>query len=241
MPLVRTQRLACCLLVAGVAGMGAPPALAHPPAPVNEKGKPITGSLHVWMHQAKVPLVHGRVQIRREVCPGNPALLGCVWTPRPRTLYLSPRVPDLRTVLYHELGHAFDLRVLNRRDRGRFKRIIRIRRRGWFSGALPPSEWFADAYRACAVRTRVRRRAHPTFYGYAPTKRQHARACRLIHDAAAPRGRRPRRPKNPPRVIEVPPPPAEQTQPDEGPGCNLVDELLTGCAPATTPPGPPLP
>ena len=116
---------------------------------------------------------------------------------------------SLRTVLYHELGHTFDLLVLNKRERTKFKRIIGIRRRGWFSGVLPPSEWFADGYKACAIRTRVRRRARATFYGYAPRKRQHARVCGLIRDAAAPKGRRPRRPKNPPKVIEVPPPPPE--------------------------------
>ncbi len=196
--------------------------------------------MHAWLHEAKVPLVRGRVQIRREDCPGHPSLVGCVWTLRPRTLYLSRRARELRTVLYHELGHSFDLRVLNRRDRGRFKRIIGIRRHGWFRGALPPSEWFADGYTACAIRTRVRRRAQATFYGYAPTRRQHARVCHLIHDAAAPKGRKPRRPKNPPRVIEVPPPPPEETQPGDGPGCNLVEELLTGCKPPA-PPGPDLP
>jgi hypothetical protein len=240
MPVVRFQRLTRCLLVAGVAATVAPPALAHPPAPVKQNGQPITGKPHAWLHQAKVPLVRGRVQIRRADCPGHPILVGCVFSRRPRTLYLSPRAREPRSVLYHELGHAFDLRVLNRRERGRFKRIIGIRRHGWFSGVLPPSEWFADGYAACAIRTRVRRRAQPTFYGYAPRMRQHARVCRLIHDAAAPKGRKPQRPKNPPKVIEVPPPPPQETQPGEGSGCNLVEELLTGCKPPT-PPGPALP
>ena len=235
----RCQRPAHCLVLLALAGMaGTSPALAHPPAPVKPNGRPIVGKLHSWLHEAKVPLVRGRLEIRREGCPGRPVLLGCVWTPAPRTLYLYPRAPDLRTVLYHELGHTFDLRVLNQRERAKFKRIIGIRRRGWFSGALPPAEWFADGYKACAIRSRVRRRAHPTFYGYAPTRRQHAHVCRLIHDAAAPEGRRPRRPKNPPRVIEVAPPPAEQTQPGDS-GCNLVDQLLTGCAPPA-PPGLPV-
>jgi hypothetical protein len=237
---LRTQRLPRCLLVAAVAGMVTTPALAHPPAPVKPDGRPIAGKLHAWLHQAKVPLVRGRLQIRREDCPGNPSFVGCVFTLRPRTLYLSHRAREPRAVLYHELGHAFDLRVLNKRDRSKFKRIVGIRRRGWFSGALPPSEWFADAYTACAIRMRVRRRARPTDYGYGPTKRQHARACRLIHDAAAPKGPRPRRPKNPPPVIEVAPPPPEETQAGDSPECNLVDELVTGCKPST-PPAPALP
>ena len=240
MRLVTTKRLTGCLLVAAATGMAATPALAHPPAPLTQDGRPITGKLHAWLHQAKVPLVRGRVQIRRESCPGHPALVGCVWSPRPRTIFLSNRAFEPRTVFYHELGHSFDLLVLNKHDRARFKRIIGIRRHGWFSGALPPSEWFADGYAACAVRTRVRRRAKATFYGYAPRRRQHARVCQLIRDAVAPTGRRPRRPKNPPQVIETPPPSPEQTQPGEGPGCNLVEELLTGCKPPA-PPGPQLP
>ena len=143
---VRSQRLTLCLILLAVVGMAATPsALAHPPAPVKPNGQPIVGKLHSLLHQAKVPLVRGRLEIRRKGCPGRPVLLGCVWTPAPRRLYLSPRAPDLRTVLYHELGHTFDLRVLNQRERAKFKRIIGIRRRGWFSGALPPAEWFADA------------------------------------------------------------------------------------------------
>jgi hypothetical protein len=234
------QRLTRCLLAAALAGVLTTSAQAHPPAPVDQNGKPIKGKLHAWLHQAKVPLIRGRVQIRRADCPGHPILVGCVFTARPRTLYVSHRAFEPRTVLYHELGHAFDIRVLNQRDRERFKRIIGIRRRGWFSGALPPSEWFADGYAACAIRRRAGRRARPTFYGYAPTTRQHARVCRLIQRAAAPKGRRPRRPKSPPRLIEVKPPPPEQTQPGGGSGCSLVDELLTGCVPAA-PPGPALP
>ena len=82
-----------------------------------------------------------------------------------------------------------------------------IHREGWFHGGLPPSEWFADGYAACAVRLRVRRRPHRTLYGYAPTRRQHARVCRLIEAAAEPRGRPQQRPQNPPPVVEVAPPP----------------------------------
>lgn len=47
-------------------------------------------------------------------------------------------------LLYHELGHVFDLLVLNGRERRRFKRIAGIRRDDWFHGGLPPAEWFGD-------------------------------------------------------------------------------------------------
>jgi hypothetical protein len=209
----------------------AAPALAHPPAPVTERGRPIRGKVHRWIHQAKVPLVRGRVQIRRRACPGHPSFAGCVLSARPRTVYLKRDLDEPRRLLYHELGHVFDLRVLNRRERGVFKRIVGIRRSGWFQGGLPPAEWFADGYAACALHQRLRRRGRPTPYGYGPTPRRHARVCRLIKNAAAPRGRPPQPPQNPPPVIEAEPPP--QNQPGEGGTCNLIDQLLNGCKPGS--------
>ena len=220
--------------------LAAPAALGHPPAPVDEGGRAVTGKLHRWMHQANVPLVRGRVQVRRADCPGHPLLVGCVFTARPRTLYLSSRVRAPRLVLYHELGHVFDIRVLNGRERRAFKRIAGIRARGWYGGALPPAEWFADAYGACAAQRRLWHRSRATSYGYGPTRRQHVRACRLSRRAAAPRGRPPEPAPNPPRVIEVKPPPPEQREPDAGPGCNLVEQLVSGCSPGE-PPQPPAP
>jgi hypothetical protein len=216
------------------------PSSAHPPAPVDESGHAIRGKLHTWLHQAKVPLVRGRVQIRRVRCPLNTSLAGCVYTARPRTLYLSPGIHEPRRTFYHELGHVFDLRVLNARERRRFKRIVGIHRGGWFHDGLPPAEWFADGYASCAMRPRLHRRLRPTPYGYAATPRRHARVCRLIRAAARRHGRPPKRPDNPPRVIEVPPPPPQETQPGQG-GCTMVDQLLTGCRPPAPPPPPPLP
>jgi hypothetical protein len=222
--LIRSVLALACLLAVAV------PALAHPPAPVSERGRAVRGKLHSWMHQAKVPLVNGRVQIRRRACPSNPRVAGCVYSGRPRTLYMKRGLNEPRRILYHELGHVFDLRVLNRRERGIFKRIVGIRRRGWFRGGLPPAEWFADGYASCAVRLRLRSRAPATPYGYRPTRGQHARVCRLIVNAAAPRGRPPQPPRNPPPVTEVEPPPENEPSEDEG-GCNLIDQLLTGCNP----------
>ena len=219
------------------AALIATPAAAHPPAPVDQAGRAVRGKLHAWMHQAKVPLVRGRVQIRRVPCPPNPSFAGCVVFARPRTLYLSPNLFEPRRILYHELGHIFDLHVLNARERRRFKRILGIRRPGWFHGGLPPSEWFADGYASCAVRLRLRRAVKPTPYGYAATRGQHARVCRLIRAAARPRGRPRKPPRNPPRVIEVEPPPPQETQPGGG-ECTLIDQLLTGCTPP--PPAGPL-
>jgi hypothetical protein len=228
----RAIAIRAVLAVSLVAAVPAP-AAAHPPAPVNEKGRPIEGSIHAWIHRAKVPLVGGRVQIRRRSCPGHPTFSGCVFSARPRTLYLKRGLREPRHLLYHELGHVFDLRVLNRRERGAFKRIVGIRRSGWFRGGLPPAEWFADGYAGCAMRQRLTQRARPTPYGYTPTTRQHARVCRLIRSAAAPSGRPPQAPVNPPPVIEVKPPPPQDSRPQQGEGCNLVEELLSDCKPSS--------
>jgi hypothetical protein len=236
------HRLAAAVSLAALsAGLMAAPALARTPVAVDEMGRPIRGLLHTWLRQAKVPLVRGRVQIRQVPCPLNVTLAGCVFTAHPRILYLRPGAANPRRVLYHELGHVFDLRVLNSRERRRFKRIVGIHRTGWFHGGLPPAEWFADGYAACAIRLHLRHRNTPTPYGYAPTRRQHARVCRLIRAAAKPHGRRPQRPKNPPAVVEVAPPPPQQTQPDPGGGCTLVDQLLTACEPPAPSPPAPLP
>jgi hypothetical protein len=216
----------------------AAPAPAHPPAPFDQAGRPVRGQFHTWMHRARVPLVRGRIVIRRAPCPLDPSFAGCVFTARPRVIWLTPRLFEPRRLLYHELGHTFDLLVLNGRERRRFKRIAGIRRQGWFRGGLPPAEWFADAYAACAVRLRLRRAIRPTPYGYRPARRQHARICALIRAAARPRGRRPQPPKNPPPVIEVQAPPPEQTQPGQGGTCTLFDELTTGCKPSGPPQGP---
>jgi hypothetical protein len=236
MPFARSIPVSVAMLAAATIGGTA---FAHPPAPVDERGRAITGKLHLWMHQAKVPLVAGRVQIRRRSCPGHPGLSGCVFSRRPRIVFMRRGVRDPRRLVYHELGHVFDLRVLNRRERAAFKRIMGIRRRGWFRGGLPPAEWFADGYADCALHRQLRRRARRTEYGYSPTTSQHARVCRLIHNAAAPRGTPPQPPQNPPPVVDSKPPPPEESQPGQGDTCNLVDQLLTDCKPGS-PQGSPL-
>lgn len=226
----RSAPVTAVLLGVLAAGALSAPAAAHPPAPVDVFGQPVRGKMHAWMHQAKVPLVRGRVQISRSLCPGNPTFAACVLFRTPRTIYMLPKLREPRRLLYHELGHVFDLRVLNGRERRRFKRIAGIRRDGWFHGGLPPAEWFADGYATCAAHQRVRRGARATPYGYAPRPRQHRRVCRLIRNAAKPRGRPPSPPPSPPPVIEVAPPPPQEPEPGEAPpSCTLIDELLTGC------------
>ena len=74
---------------------------------------------------------------------------------RPRTLYIRPGVRQPRSVLLHELGHLFDRRVMNNRDRGRFRRVVRAPRRKWWAGRIPLAERFAEAYSFCARYPRV--------------------------------------------------------------------------------------
>jgi hypothetical protein len=221
--------VACALALAAA---GAADAAAHPPAPVTAGGRPVTGTVHRWLHQAKVPLVRGRVQLVFSACPRRPWFIACVFTARPRRVYIRRGLRHPRTILYHELGHVFDLIVLNRRERLAFKRIMHLpRRRRWFGVEQPPSEWFADGYALCARHRRISRRARRTAYGYNPSARQHAAVCRLIRRAAAPRGGKPQRPRRPPPVVEPPqPPPAQQPQePPPEPECNWLEGLLGGC------------
>ena len=210
--------------------------------------------MHAWLHQAKAPLVDGRVRVLIGGCPGAPLFVGCIFTRRPRVIYLSPAARRPRSVLYHELGHTFDLRVLRPRHRKRFKRLVGIRTRGWFSSSPPASEWFADAYTVCAERGRLRRARPATPYGYRATPGRQRSICSLIRradDRRTPGGgpRRPRPPADVPRVVEphAPPPPRAPAEngPPSGPyqpplvprpeyvlpGCDLIERLVTGCGP----------
>jgi hypothetical protein len=234
-------------------------ASAHPPVPVGASGEPVAGAVHAWLHQAKVPLVRGRLQVLVTGCPGRPGYSGCVITSRPRRIYLSRRALEPRRVFLHELGHVFDLRVMRRAHRRAFMRIMHRRDARWYKGSRPPAEWFADGYELCARRKRIGRRPETTFYGYRPSPRQHRAVCELIERAGAPkRGRTKRRapapqpPPTPPPVFHEPPsaaqPPPQQPPPPDGGGgdstpapspnpepppgtCDVVERLLTGCRP----------
>jgi len=246
---------AAVAVVASAVAVVSAGAQAHPPAPFGPGGQPITGTIHHWLHQAKVPLVHGRIRILIGGCPGTANFVGCIFTRRPRVIYLSPAARQPRAVLYHELGHTFDMRVLRPRHRRAFKRIVGIHTRGWFTSRPPAAEYFADAYALCAERGRLRQAQAATAYGYRATPRMHRRICALIREAAAParpkhRRKRPPAPSPPqdaPPVAEPtqPPPPRQPGSEEEPsgpyqppgptppafPGCGPIDALLTGCDP----------
>src|SRR3954451_12937421 len=95
-------------------------------------GKELTGNWQAWADGALVPTVTGRVTVRLTGCPGLPRAAGCVYTSRPRVVYLKRGLRNPRGVLLHELGHVYDLTVLSNGDRGRFRKIMRRPHARWW-------------------------------------------------------------------------------------------------------------
>jgi len=183
---------------------------------VSGAGKPLSPTWQRWAQASLVPTVSGRVTVRLSGCPALPRAAGCVYNRRPRVMYLKRGVTDIRSVFLHELGHLYDLRVMNNRDRGRFRRIFdQPRRRAWWTGKIPLAEQFAEAYSFCARYRRIVSIASFSSYRYRPSRAQHAAVCELIRDAA--RDRAPSAPPaNAPAVTN--PDPAPPPQPPPGPG-----------------------
>jgi hypothetical protein len=177
-------------------------------------GRALPGRWQPWARAALVPTVAGRVTVRRARCPARPSAAGCVYPRRPRTIWVRPGVDDPRGVLLHELGHVYDLLVLNNRDRGHFRRIMHRPRARWWRGRLPLAEQFAEAYSWCARYTRIVSISKYSSYRYRPSAKQHRRTCRLITRAA-----RDGAPPHEPAVLPVvtaphapPPPPPSSSQ-----------------------------
>ena len=191
---------------------------AHPPKLLGREGKTIGGPMHRWLHQARAPLVRGRVQVLVIGCPARPRFVACVYARRPSRIYIRPGLRNMRWALYHELGHVFDFRVLNNRERRAFRRIMGIREKHWFGGRRRPAELFAEGYASCARFGPRRATRRHSVYGHSPTGRQHRATCRLLRRAVAPRGRRPQPPPKPPPVIGPPPAPPSSGPPSGGGG-----------------------
>jgi len=186
-------------LAAVIAALLCGPATAKTVAPkptlIDQNGKRVTGAPARWLRQSKMPLFGGRVRLLRRACPARPRYSGCVYTRRPRRVYVSPSAKNPRAVVYHELGHSFDVLVMRTRHRRAFKRAVGLRRPGWFTGSgVSASEVFAEAYALCA-RFGVRRPAAArlgytgSVYRYRPSRRQHRSVCRLIVRVGTPRRR----------------------------------------------------
>ena len=207
----------------GVALEHAPEARAHRPVLLSAKGTPLGDPYRRWVRKALVPVVGGRLRVYLTGCPGKPKAAGCVFYRHPRRVYLKRSARGLAGVFYHELGHLFDFRVLNDRDRRQFRRLMGQQGRRWaWSGRNPPAELFAEAYSWCARFGEIRSIGRFATYGYDPSPRQHRAACLLIRRAARDESA-PRKPSSPPAVTEPhpppppPQPPATQEQQDRVP------------------------
>jgi len=199
---------------------------------VGRSGRALPARWQRWVRRSLVPVVNGRVKVGLNGCPGHPRVVGCVYSTRLSTVYIDGDRAVLPATLYHELGHLFDWRVLNNRERRRFKRLLGMGSRGWFSGRMPPAEQFAEAYSFCARYRRIRSIRAYTTYGYDPSPSTHRTACALIKRAAKPDGRRGDPAPNPPATITDPnPPPQPPDDPNAEPDSPLPD----------LPPIPPLP
>jgi hypothetical protein len=195
------RAVAVTVMILAVAGA------AHAVELVTPAGKAPRGNWQSWADSALVPTVKGRVTIRRSGCPGFPRVAGCVYTKRPRVIYLKRGLQHPRSVMLHELGHVYDLTGLSNKDRGRFRKIMRQPRAKWWKGKRPLAEWFAEGYSWCARYSRIVSIRRYAIYRYRPTAAQHRQVCALIKRAARDRTP-PTLPAAPPVVAGDPVPPA---------------------------------
>src|SRR4051794_8000747 len=71
---------------------------------VNGVGAALPGRWQSWADQSLMPTVPRRVRVLLKRCPDRPRSAGCVYTRRPRTIYLRLHLRDPRGVLLHDLG-----------------------------------------------------------------------------------------------------------------------------------------
>jgi len=197
---------------------------------VSKGGERLGGSFQRWIDRSKIPTVRGRLRIVLSGCPGRPRFEGCVFSRRLRTIYIKRGTPNPRGVLFHELGHLFDFRLMSHPERRLYKRLIGQRRRTWFGGVDPPGEQFAEAYALCARKRRIAGSARGR-YGFRTSPRRHLGACALIRRAAGP-AERPKPPKAPRVVVEPtrpagpPPAPPPKSEPPQEEDETLLEKLL---------------
>ena len=210
----------------------------------------IPGRWQAWADASRMPTVKGRIRLRLARCPAMPRAAGCVYTRRPRTIWLRPTAGDPRGTLLHELGHTYDLLVLSNRDRAAVSRIFHRSRRAWWKGRIPTAEWFAEGYSWCARYARIKSLRRYASYRYRPTPAQHRRLCQVIVRAAGDRHAPQPAPAAPPTTRPDPPPPPPPSQtpgtvpgdPDHDPGPTPPED--PGGTPTPTPapvPGLPVP
>jgi hypothetical protein len=211
---------------------------------VRTNGRAMPKNWQRWADRSLVPTVKGRVTVHLTGCPVLPKAAGCVFNNRPRDVYVRRGVQPVKAVFLHELGHLFDLRVMNNSDRGRFRRILRQpNTRRWWKGSIPLAEQFAEAYSFCARYRAIVSFARFATYRYRPSSRQHVRACALMRNAA-----RDRKKAAPPTLLPLVtkpdpvPPPQPPGSAETVPGAPAPAPAPTPIpTPAPAPPKPPIP
>lgn len=110
-----------------------------------------------WVNHSRMPTVSTELLVHEGLCPTNPEADACADV-EAETIYLVPaRISDSpRWVVLHELGHFWDYRQLNDRERAAFARMEGGE--SWVSADVegrlprpPMMERFASAYAWCAV------------------------------------------------------------------------------------------
>lgn len=217
---------------------------------VQRDGTPLSGRWQSWADASLMPTVSGRVTIRLARCPDLPRAAGCVYTGRPRQIWLRPGSGDARGALLHELGHVFDLLVMRNSDRAAVKRILRRpARQPWWRGQTPVAEHFAEGYSWCGRYARIRSLRGYASYRYDPRPAQHRRLCALIRRAAADRNPPQAAPDTPATTRAdppAPPPPSPEPgtvpgDPARDPGPTLPEDPNQPAAPPAPVPVPPAP
>jgi hypothetical protein len=128
---------------------------------------------------SRVPLPP-RLTVHHAPCPYNP--VGTLQEDRAcsgdEDVWISSRAD--RFDRWHEIGHVFDAQVLTDSDREYLTRLLGIKPGEWVRDSYrDPSEFFADAYAACALGLDPDHH-WVTGYGYEPTRRQHHAVCNAI-------------------------------------------------------------
>jgi hypothetical protein len=148
---------------------------------VSPTGDARIARFQTWANAAVVPTPGGVVDLVLDSCPVDVSD-GCISHGAPPTIFLGPTVRD-RSILLHELGHAFDAQRLTPAFRAGFESIFGDSR-AWRSPPNSPHERFAEAYSLCARHATIAK-TYGAAYGYRATPSQHRRVCALIKRAAA--------------------------------------------------------
>jgi hypothetical protein len=178
---VKWQLLRLAAIIAGV--VVAQLVIADGHAHIYGKGK----NMNVYQeafYNIKVPRV-GHVYVTEKFQWPCGHVAGCTWEGT-QLVYINPGNTGYskRHVFYHEIGHQYDMRVLDETDRLNLRKVMGYPVSwGWWDrlgggrGAI--GEQFAEAYAWCAM-GKWPAPEEPTGYGYHPTPEQHAATCAVI-------------------------------------------------------------